>query len=103
MEKHVRIHRNASSGSQYSSFEASGAPMEPLLSLASVEAYHLLPSVAESNMFPSVQASICFPSVMEDGRMACKIGELRGSVWEPLEGVLARQSSWYEVEVSGSK
>ena len=75
----------------------------PLLSLPSVEASNLLPFVEASNLLLPVQASICFPFIMEDRRMACKFGEVCGDAWKVLtvEGVLARQSSWDKVGVSG--
>ena len=75
----------------------------PLLPLPSVEASDLLPAVKASNLLPSVQASIYFPFVLQDRRMPCKIGEVRGSAWKPVEGVLARQSPWGEVDVRGCK
>ena len=73
----------------------------PLLSLPSAEASKLLTSVEASNLLPSVQASICFPFAMEDRKMACTFGEVRGSARKPVEGVLARQSSCDGVDVSG--
>ena len=39
---------------------------------------------------------------MEDRRMACIFGKVRGSAWKPVEGILARQSSWDEADVCAS-
>ena len=77
----------------------------PLLQLPSVQTSNLLPSMEAPNLLPSVQASICFPFVMEDRRKSCKFGEVRGSAWQPVEGLLARVkvhgAKWTPVDVSG--
>lgn len=49
------------------------------------------------------QASICFDFVVEDRQMTCTFEKVRGSAWQRVEGVLARRSTCYEFEVSGSK